>query len=217
MARLFTTGREIDFFNDIAKELSKDVNAQKIYYYNLSIEKSNVHGIYDEATQKIFEQPIEIECWVSWNPQEQKINKYGHQANSTITVYVQPRDLIEREIAPKPGDVISHGDTFFEIKTAKEEAVIHGQVEYNSSFMIEGVQVRKEVFTSNIIGPTNEKYTDEDAVQEVFTQQRGRGESDKRALIENGILEQPVITQPAEVSKKEPAGNKPRSGFFSVD
>lgn len=217
MARLFTTGREIDFFNDIAKELSKDVNAQKIYYYNLSVEKSNVHGIYDEATQKIFENPIEIECWVTWNPQEQKVDKYGHQANSNITVYIQPRDLIEREISPKPGDMISHGDTFFEIKKAKEEAVIHGQVEYNSSFMIEGVQVRKEVFTTNIIGPTNEKYTDKDSVQEEFVQQRGRGPSDKRALIENGVLEEPVITQPAEVSKKEPAGNKPRSGFFSVD
>lgn len=217
MARLFTGGREIDFFNDITKELSKDVNAQKIYYYNLSVEKSNVHGIYDEATQKIFENPIEIESWVSWNATEQSVDRFGHQAMSKIDVYIQPRDLIEREISPKPGDMISFGDTFFEIKVAREEAVIHGQVEYNSSFLIQGVQVRKEVFTTNVIGPTNEKYTDEGAVQETFVQQRGKTKSDKRALVENGILDEPIITEPAEVSKKEPAGNKPRSGFFSID
>jgi len=35
MARLFVTSREIDFFNDLAKELDKDVTGQRVYYYRI--------------------------------------------------------------------------------------------------------------------------------------------------------------------------------------
>mgnify|MGYP003127954346 FL=1 len=43
MARLFLTPREINFMNDIAKELVKDVIGQKIYYFPISEVKSRVH------------------------------------------------------------------------------------------------------------------------------------------------------------------------------
>ena len=43
MARLFLTPREINFMNDIAKELVKDVIGQKIYYFPKSEVKSRVH------------------------------------------------------------------------------------------------------------------------------------------------------------------------------
>ena len=36
MARLFITPREINFINDLAKEIVKDVIGQKIYYFSIS-------------------------------------------------------------------------------------------------------------------------------------------------------------------------------------
>ena len=36
MSRLFITPREINFINDVAKELVKDVAGQKIYYFPIS-------------------------------------------------------------------------------------------------------------------------------------------------------------------------------------
>ncbi len=36
MARLFVTPREVNFINDLTKELIKDVIGQKIYYYSIS-------------------------------------------------------------------------------------------------------------------------------------------------------------------------------------
>ena len=41
MGRLFITQREINFINDIAKEVVKDVIGQKIYYFPISEIKSN--------------------------------------------------------------------------------------------------------------------------------------------------------------------------------
>ena len=40
MARFFITQREINFINDIAKEVVKDVVGQKIYYFPISETKT---------------------------------------------------------------------------------------------------------------------------------------------------------------------------------
>ena len=64
MPRLFMTPREINFINDLGKELVKDVIGQKIYYFQISEIKSRVHDVYEESPDKVFENPIEIDCLV---------------------------------------------------------------------------------------------------------------------------------------------------------
>ena len=75
MGRFFITPREINFINDIAKELVKDVVGQKIYYFPISEIKSKVHDIYEESPDKVFENPIEIDCLVKYQPQEIRTNR----------------------------------------------------------------------------------------------------------------------------------------------
>ena len=70
MARLFITKREIDFINDTAKEIVKDVIGQKIYYYPINELRTDIHVIYEESPNKIFDNPIEVECTVKYQPQE---------------------------------------------------------------------------------------------------------------------------------------------------
>ena len=65
MARLFITPREIDLISDITKEVMKDVIGQKIYYYSISMTKTKIHEVYDEAPEKIFEAPLEIDAMVN--------------------------------------------------------------------------------------------------------------------------------------------------------
>ena len=45
MARLFITPRELNFINDIAKEIIKDVVGQKIYYFPISEVKSKENSL----------------------------------------------------------------------------------------------------------------------------------------------------------------------------
>jgi hypothetical protein len=68
LARLFITSREIDFISDINKELVKDIQGQKIYYYVVREDLTNVHDVYEEAPEKVFDPPIEIDARVSWAP-----------------------------------------------------------------------------------------------------------------------------------------------------
>lgn len=207
MPRLFITPREINLINDLAKEVVKDVVGQKIYLFQISEAKSKIHEIYEESTEKIFDNPIEIECLVEYQPQVISTNQFGSEEYFSIKVYINSRDLLDRQIEILEGDFFSYGSTFFEIVTAPDSATLMGQIEYKSYITLTGKQARKGQFVSKVFGPTSEEYSDKDAVQNSFYQQRGfaknqLGETgDKRELISNGTLDQP-ITGPKEVSKK---------------
>jgi len=207
MSRFFITQREINFINDISKELIKDVIGQKIYYFPISEIKSRVHDVYEESPDKVFENPIEIDCLVKYNPDEIRTNRFGSEAYYSIEVYVQSRDLLDKGIDILEGDFFSYGETFFEIVTAPESDTIFGQIEHKRFTTITGKQSRKGQFLSKIFGPTDEKYTDDNAVQNKFYQQRGFDTNklgktaDVRDLRKNGVLDEP-ISKPREVSDK---------------
>ena len=221
MARLFITEREINFINDIGKEIMKDVVGQKIYYFPINEVKSRVHDVYEEAIEKVFDNPIEIDCLVEYTPQEIRANIFGSEESYSIEVFLQERDLNDKGINVTEGDFFSYGEVFFEVIQAPDSAVIYGQIEHKGFVTIKGKQSRKGQFVSHTFGPTDEAYSDPDAVQDTFVQQRGQkmnrlGETgDTRELQKRGILEKP-ISGPAEVS---PQGDSSGAGssFYGDD
>ena len=220
MSRLFITPREINFINDIGKEVVKDVVGQVIYYYTISTTKSNVHDIYEESTKKIFENPIKIDALVKYQPQDIRANKFGSEEYYTIEAYVQERDLIDKGITVQEGDFFSYGEVFFEIITVPDSSTIYGEVEHKGFVTITGKQARKGQFETHVFGPTDERYSDADAVQDKFYQQRGFAKNqegvtgDVRELQKNDVLDKP-ISGPQEVS--DAAGSNAGPGFYGDD
>lgn len=219
MGRLFISEREINFINDITKELIKDVIGQKIYYFSINEIKTNIHDVYEEAVDKIFENPIALECLVKYSPQEIKTNRFGSEEIYSIECYIHERDMIDKGISVVEGDFFSYGSTFFEVIKSPASDTIFGQIEYKSYITITGKQSRKGQFLSKIFGPTSERYSDSDAIQDTFVQQRGYSSNsqgatgDVRALQNNGVLTTP-ISQPAEVS---PSGDTTGAGSSFYD
>ena len=207
MARLFITPREQDLISDLTKEVIKDVVGQKIYYYRVMTEVTSVHDVYEEAVDKHFDTPIEIDARIEWAPSETVTNRFGTEKLSTMTAYIHYRDLIDKDIEVREGDYFSYGDSFFEITTSAFLSEIYGEVEYKTGVKIVGKQARKGLIDRDPIGPTDEGSGESDAIQETFVQQRGLEENslgktgDKRALQEQGKLDQPD-EGPAEVSPK---------------
>lgn len=207
MARLFITPREQDLISDLTKEIIKDVAGQKIYYYRVMTEVTNIHDVYEESLNKHFDIPIEIEGRVEWSPQEVSTNRFGTEKTSVISVYLHYKDLIDKEIEVKEGDYFSYGSSFFEITTTSFLAEIYGEIEYKTGVKLTGKQARKGLIDKQPIGPTDEGDGDADAIQETFVQQRGESENslgetgDVRALQEQGKLEVPS-EGPREVSPK---------------
>lgn len=193
MPRLFLGQREADFFSDISKELIKDVAGQKIYYYTIRQDLSNVHDVYEEAIHKIFNPPVEIESLVEWQPSEVRTTQFGHEQIKTIAAYVHNRDLIDRDIHMQQGDYISYGEYFFEITSIIYDKIVYGQVERVVSIKLNAKQAREEHILKKALGPTYEGYLDDkDAIQTTFEQQRGQTESDTRQLQKDGVLESPI-------------------------
>jgi hypothetical protein len=207
MSRLFITPREINFINDIAKEVIKDVIGQKIYLFQISEIKSKVHDVYEESPDKVFETPIELDCLVKYDAQEIRTNRFGSEEYYSIEVYIQSRDILDKGIEILEGDFFSYGPTFFEVIKAPSSDTIFGQIEHKRFITITGRQSRKDQFISKVFGPTSEEYNDDDSVQETFVQQRGASKNklgktgDVRELQKRGILDEP-ITGPKEVSPK---------------
>jgi hypothetical protein len=208
MARLFITQREINFISDITKEVIKDVIGQKIYYYPISETKTKTHEVYAEAIQKIFDNPIVIDVLVSNEFQiDTKIDKFGVDTNFKSEVYIQHRDMVEKGIDPAIGDYYSFSDVFYEITEYRFMRNIYGQAENIDGVALVGLRVRDSQFKALVKGPTGIDYTDADAVQTIFVQQRGFKENsegptaDVRDLVRQGVLD-PPISGPREVSDK---------------
>lgn len=207
MPRLFITPREINFINDVAKEIVKDVVGQKIYYFPISEIKSKVHDVYEESPEKIFDNPIEIECFVKYTAPATTTNRFGSERYFTVEAYIQSRDLLDKGIEILEGDFFSYGTSFFEVVTSPSSEIIMGQIEHQQFITVTGKQSRKGLFLSKVFGPTSEEYTDADAVQDTFVQQRGFESNrlgktaDVRDLRKNGVLDDP-ISSPREVSPK---------------
>lgn len=214
MSRFFISPREINFINDIAKELVKDVVGQKIYYFPISEIKSKVHDVYEESPEKIFENPIEIDCFIKYEAPETRTNRFGSEKYHSIEAFIQTRDLLDKKIEILEGDFFSYGTIFFEVTQSPDADIIFGQVEHGRFISVKAKQSRKGQFVSKIFGPTSEEYTDDNAVQETFVQQRGFSENklgktnDVRDLQKNGVLDTP-LSEPREVS---PKGDKTNAG-----
>jgi len=208
MARLFITSRELNFINDISKEIIKDVIGQKIIYYPISEIKTKTHEVYNEALKKVFDNPIIIDALVNNEFQTNtKIDKFGVDSQYQIEVYIQYRDLVDKGINISIGDFFSFSDIFYEVSEHTFMRNIYGMAEHKDGVKILGIKSRQGLFEAPLIGPTDIKYIDEDAVQDTFVQQRGlkydkQGNltGDVRDLVEKGVLDAP-LTGRKEVSE----------------
>lgn len=209
MARLFITPRELNYISDVTKEIIKDVIGQRIFLYPISELKTQTHGIYNEALKKVYDNPIVLDAMVDNNFQtDTKIDKFGVDAQYKLEVFIQHRDLVDKGINVSIGDFFSFSDVFYEITERVFMRNIYGMPEHKDGVKLIGTKARAGLFDAPVIGPTDISKADPGAVQTTFVQQRGSSldengnpTGDKRDLVENGVLEQP-LTGPKEVSPK---------------
>ena len=210
MARLFITPREIDLISDLTKEIHKDIIGQVIYYYSVRDDITKVHDVYEEAIDKIFDPPIEIDARLEWSAKEINTDRFGHHSTYNISAYLHYRDVIDRGLEIREGDYFSFGDNFFEIVSSKYDSLVFGQVEHVTGYVLMGKTARKGQIDVRPIGPTEEAYTDTDAVQESFTQQRGNSQKgDNRELVKDEVIPSPE-TGAKSINKKDSS----RSSFY---
>lgn len=220
MSRLFITPRELNLISDITKEFMKDVVGQKVYYYPINEVKTKVDGVYNEAVQKVFDNPIALDALVDSHFQtDTKIDQFGVDAQYKIEVYLQHRDLVDKGINVAIGDIFSFSDVFYEVTERAYMRNIYGLPEHKDGVKLVGTRARDSLFKAEVIGPTDISYSDPDAVQTTFHQQRGQAVNadgptgDKRDLQNDNILGKP-ITGAKEVSPRGDTEGSGASSFY---
>jgi hypothetical protein len=212
----------MNLISDLTKEIIKDVNGQKIYYYPINELKTVAHGVYNEAMQKVFDNPIALDALVDNSFEtETKTNAFGIDSQYKIEAYVQWRDIVDKGIIVSIGDFFSFSDVFYEISDKVYMRNIYGQAEHRDGMKITGVKAREGAFEAVVLGPTDIKYTDKDAVQTTFEQQRGQATNstgptgDVRTLQKDGVLDAPLTTAKQVSSKGDVTGAG--SAFYDED
>lgn len=173
MPRLFITSKEIEYMNDVVKEVIKDIVGQKIFYYPVSKAGTKIDKIYNESDKKVFEHPIELDVLIGQPQWEGKFNKFGYQQNATVEILVQARDLIDKRIQIFQGDYFVYGDAAFEIVSYLNMNNIFGQEEYESAYKLIGKLALPGEFDSTSLHVPTKESIDNSGIQNTFEQQRG--------------------------------------------
>ena len=88
---------------------------------------------------------------------------------------------------------------------------MYGQIEHYTGYVLMGKTARKGQIDVKPIGPTEEIYTDDDAVQETFEQQRGdASKGDRRELVQDNVIPSP---ETGAKSVKKSSGSS-KSSFY---
>ncbi len=128
MARKFITERELAFIARINRELIQKVVGQEVSYYEIDLEKSRVHRLYEEAIEKTWKPPVLVNARVLWDNPSSVHNVIGIDSKYTAEVYFHTDELNDRNVSPKEGDFIEFGQVFFEITAVTQPQIVFGQV-----------------------------------------------------------------------------------------
>lgn len=192
MARLFIGPREQQFISDITKEFTKDILGQYIIYFPVSVLHTQIHPVYDEAIEKIFENPIKLDVLAGQPERSNRWDMFGTEGNTTLELFVQARDLIDKGLEVTGGDFFVYGDEVYEIIGVVDVDNIYGQAEYDKAKKITGNLSRVGEFDIETFKELLQQSTafKDSNVQKKFVQQRGLSENeegftnDKRQLRE---------------------------------
>lgn len=169
----------MSYINDTIIEYIKDVISQKIFYYPISELKTKTN-IYNEAPEKVFDNPIIVDCLVGQPEWKNTDTKFGLEQTATLEIFVQAKDLLNKKLTLMEGDYFTYGDSTYEIITLVNMNNMYGLEEYDRSFKLIGKLSRIGEFRAKIFNPTKQSgdgFENDNGIQKVFEQQRGLPEN----------------------------------------
>jgi hypothetical protein len=118
MPRQFHTGKDRKFMDGIRTEIDNDLVRQHCLYYRINVKKSKVDEVYGEITKKVFDDPVGFYCRILWEEPEVIYRGATKDTIYRIECRVNTKELEDRGIVAKDGDVIEHNQEFYEIEKA---------------------------------------------------------------------------------------------------
>lgn len=129
MARKFIGRKEVNFVNAINRELIQRVVGQEVYYYAILAEKTKKNDLYNEAINKVWAQPVKVNCLVMYENTQEQIGMLPPDSKYQLDIYFHTEELKERNVTPKMGDFVIFDGIAFEIHQVTEPQILWGMIE----------------------------------------------------------------------------------------
>jgi len=151
LARKFITQRELRLIHSWNRELIEDVVEQEIIYYAISFEDSRVHDVYDEAVLKEYYQPVRINARVEFTQEATTSAGSTLDSNYGLDVKLHVDECNRRNIKPREGDFVEHGQVIFEVTSVGFAEPVYGQINDRLTYKISCTPSREGQFKADSV------------------------------------------------------------------
>src|SRR6056300_1178162 len=110
----------------INRELIKDVVEQEVLYYKLDL-YSTESNIYGESTEKVWKSALKLNCMITRGDQVINVDEFGPDLSRNMSFAFIKQDLVDTNMFPEVGDVISWHEDYFMVDTVKENQFFLGR------------------------------------------------------------------------------------------
>ena len=144
---LFAGDREKDFVKQINDEVIERVVGQTIVYYPISLSHTNYHGLYGEAIEKTFLDPVKIHAMVKYESEQTSATPLGVDRVERISVLFHKRRLTEdQDLFVREGDFVLFGEIYYEILSLAERKWLFGQIDSKFEIAASCIMARGGLF-----------------------------------------------------------------------
>lgn len=148
MAR-FTLGRDIKFFESIARELVDVVVETSVVLYKLIIEDSKTN-LYGESLNKTYYQGVECTAMIERESSTSDYEGFGSDKNQLVEFRFNRFTLEDKGFYPEVGDIIFHNNGYFEIDNVREDQMVGGQVDNKWSIICSTFMTRRSTIQTEM-------------------------------------------------------------------
>ena len=121
---IFGSQRDFKLITGINRELLSNVVEQEILYYKLSLEQTSAN-IYGESTQKVFWEPVKLNCLIDRGDQQTISDDFGPDSIRDTKFRFLKQDLFDTQTFPQVGDIIVWDEDYYEVDNTTEPSPDH--------------------------------------------------------------------------------------------
>ena len=123
---LFGSQKDFNVLTRISRELLQDIIEQEIGYYKLSLNDTQ-SNIYGEATDKVFLDPVKLNCLITRGDQVIDVDEFGPDLNREASFAFIRKDLVDASVVPEVGDIVFWQEDYYEVDTVRENQLFFGR------------------------------------------------------------------------------------------
>lgn len=123
---IFGSQRDFKLIVGINRELLSDIVEQEILYFKLSLEQTSAN-IYGESTQKVFWEPVKLNCLIDRVDQQTVSDDFGPDLIRDIKFRFLKQDLFDVQTFPQVGDIIEWDEDYYEVDSTTENQLFLGK------------------------------------------------------------------------------------------